>query len=184
MSKGSIDEIDHYFQRWGIVVRGTLLRLPIWHGCSCAEAKETAAITSSYACCKAGQTSGAHALHRPDACYHFVPKQQASPRVVGAEDMVLTHEAAGAAALAEWNEVRLARAEVADYAFLISGLFVLVVLMACHGMPLLLTGLRNTHRCLIHDDALAHQRLTLARKSYCTVTLGIWWAAATSSSLK
>ena len=96
--------------------------------------------------------------------YHFVPKQQASPRALSAEDMTLAHKAAGAAALAEWNEARLARAEVADYAFLVSGLFVLLALMAPHGTPLLLTGLRNTHRYLTYDDALEHLRLTLAQE--------------------
>ena len=96
--------------------------------------------------------------------YHIVSKQQSSPRALGAEDMTLAHEAAGAAALAEWNEARLARSAVADYAFLTSGLFVLLALLAPHGAPLLWSGLRNTHRYLTYDAALEHLRLMLSQE--------------------
>lgn len=117
---------------------------------------------------KATEMPGAAAVSRrvvvQEQVYHFVPKQAASPRALGAEDMTPAHVAAGAAALARWNETRRVRAELNAFAFLLLGVFAFLAFVAPHGAPLLMSGARRTHRLLTYDDALEHLKTVLAQE--------------------
>ena len=113
---------------------------------------------------------GSHQLHSDtpgrivmrEQVYHFVPKLTASPRALGAEDVTPEHVVAGSVALKQWSKGREAYAQLHSFAFALFGSFVLLAFAAPYGAPLLLSGVKQSHRFLTYDDAVEHLKSMLA----------------------